>query len=157
MDGNDGTREVSEDTTMFVQIIEWKCMCVIRTLSLVGQLSTVGVYNRHGHGYYVSLSYYRSRYHGSCSKKQDSPVQVSNRHPTLIVFLQELNYENDWRRIMTDTLKVLLKKLLLMTPQLLPVSPDTPRQDSRYKIGHRMLTSRPCDYDDQFHRITYRT
>ena len=46
MDGNEGTREGSEDTTMSVQMEEE--IHVIRVLFFVSKLSPVGVYNRHG-------------------------------------------------------------------------------------------------------------
>jgi hypothetical protein len=59
MDGSDGTRKDTEDTTI-VQIEEVDR--AIRELSFV----TI------------------------CGKKQESPVQVSSRHPTLHACLQEL-------------------------------------------------------------------
>ena len=80
MDGGDGTRKDTEDTT-FVQIEE--VMCAIRTLSFVTKLSPVGARNSHGHGYRVSLRYPSCKEYGTCGKKQDPPVQVSKRHPTL--------------------------------------------------------------------------
>ena len=48
MDGNDGTREESEDSTMLVQMKE--VMRVIRKMSFVTKLSPLGVHNRHGQG-----------------------------------------------------------------------------------------------------------
>jgi len=50
MDGNDGTREKSEDSTrdMIVQMEE--VMCVIRGMSFVTKLSPIGAHNRHGQG-----------------------------------------------------------------------------------------------------------
>ena len=52
MDGGDGTRKDTEDTTL-VQIEE--VMRDIRVLSFVTKLSPVGARNSHGHGYRVSL------------------------------------------------------------------------------------------------------
>ena len=48
MDGNDGTREESEHSTMLVQMEE--VMCVIRAMTFVTKLSSLGVHNRHGQG-----------------------------------------------------------------------------------------------------------
>jgi hypothetical protein len=90
MDGNDGTRKETEDTTILVQIEE--VMRAIRRLSFVTEFSPspVGVRNSHGHGYRVSLRCSVCEEYGICGKKQESPVQVSNRHPTLIACLQDL-------------------------------------------------------------------
>jgi hypothetical protein len=54
MDGSDGTRKDTEDTTI-VQIEEVDR--AIRALSFVTKLSPVGARNSHGHGYQVSLRY----------------------------------------------------------------------------------------------------
>ena len=81
MEGNDGTREESEDSTMIVQMEE--VMCVVRVMPFVTKLSSLGVHNRHGQGWQVSPSCFRG-------KKQQPTVQVSIRHPTELVYLQEL-------------------------------------------------------------------
>ena len=52
MDGSDGTRKDTEDTTL-VQIEELER--TIRALPFVTKLSPVGARNSHGHGYQVSL------------------------------------------------------------------------------------------------------
>ena len=80
MEGSDGTREDTEDTTMCLQIEE--VMCDIRALPIVTKLLPVGVRNSHGHGYRVSLRFFTCEEYDSCGKKQESPVQVSSRHPT---------------------------------------------------------------------------
>jgi hypothetical protein len=87
MDGSDGTRKDTEDTTL-VQIEELER--AIRALPFVTKLSPVGARNSHGHGYQVSLRCPSCEEYGSCGKKQEPPVQVSNRHPTLHACLQEL-------------------------------------------------------------------
>jgi hypothetical protein len=74
MDGSDGTRQDTEDTT-FVQIKE--VIRVIRTLSFVTKLSSVGVRNSHGHGYQVSLRFPSSEEYGTCGKKQEPPEDGS--------------------------------------------------------------------------------
>ena len=88
MDGNDGTREESEDSTMIVQMEE--VMCVVRVMPFVTKLSSLGAHNRHGPGCQVSLSCFRYRKFNRCGKKQQPPVQVSSRYPTPYVCFQEL-------------------------------------------------------------------
>jgi hypothetical protein len=87
MDGSDGTRKDTEDTTL-LQIEEVER--VIRALPFVTKLSPVGDRNSHGHGYRVSLRCPSCEEYGSCGKKQEPPVQVSSRYPTLHACLQEL-------------------------------------------------------------------
>jgi hypothetical protein len=82
MDANDRIPVGSEDTTMLVQMEEE--IRVIRAMSFVTKLSPVGAHNRHGQGWQVSLSCFCCKEHGSCKKKQETPVQVSSRHPTLL-------------------------------------------------------------------------
>jgi hypothetical protein len=65
-------------------------MRTIRALPFVTKLSTVGDRNSHGHGYQVCLRCPSCEDYGSCGKKQEPPVQVSSRHPTLDAWLQEL-------------------------------------------------------------------
>ena len=87
MDGSDGTRKDTEDTTL-VQIEELER--TIRALPFVTKLSPVGARNSHGHGYQVSLRCPSCEEYGSCGKKQEPPVQVSSRNPTELACLQEL-------------------------------------------------------------------
>ena len=75
MEGSDGTREDTKDTTMLLQIEEM--MCVIQAMPIVTKLSPVGECNSHGHGYRVSLRCFAYEEYDSCGKKQASPVQVS--------------------------------------------------------------------------------
>jgi hypothetical protein len=56
MDGSDGTRKDTEDTTL-VQIEEVER--AIRALPFVTKLSPVGARNSHGHGYRVSIPFFR--------------------------------------------------------------------------------------------------
>jgi hypothetical protein len=81
MTGSDGTREDTQDTTILVQIEE--VMRTIRELPFVTKLSPVAARNSHGHGYQVSLRFSTYEEYGNCGKQQESPVQVSSRHPTL--------------------------------------------------------------------------
>ena len=67
MDGSDGTRKDTEDTTL-VQIEELER--TIRALPFVTKLSPVGARNSHGHGYQVSLRCPSCEEYGSCGKKQ---------------------------------------------------------------------------------------
>jgi hypothetical protein len=88
MDGSDGTRKDTEDTTTIVQIEEVKR--VIRALMFVTKLSPVGGRNSHGDGYWVTLRYSSCEEYGRCGKKQEPPVQVSSVHPTELASLKEL-------------------------------------------------------------------
>ena len=88
MDGSDGTRKDTEDTTTLVQIEE--VMRAIRSLPFVTKLSPVGGRNSHGDGYRVTLRCSSCEEYGSCGKKQETPVQVSSVHPTELACLQEL-------------------------------------------------------------------
>ena len=82
---SDGT---SEDTTESVQIEEVKRS--IRDLPFVTKLSPVRAHNGHGDGWGVSLRCFSCEEYDSCGKKQESPVQISSRHPTELACLQEL-------------------------------------------------------------------
>jgi hypothetical protein len=84
----DGTRKDTEDTTLVQS--EEEMMRAIRALPFVTKLSPVGARNSRGHGYRVSLRCPSCEEYGSCGKKQEPPVQVSSRHPTLNACLQEL-------------------------------------------------------------------
>ena len=87
MDGSDGTRKDTEDTTL-VQIEDLER--TIRALPFVTKLSPVGAHNGHGAGWGASLRCFACQEYGSCGKKQEPPVQVSSRHPTELACLQEL-------------------------------------------------------------------
>jgi hypothetical protein len=84
----DGTRKDTEDTTLVQS--EEEMMRGIRVLPFVTKLSPVGAWNSHGHGYRVSLRCPSCEEYGTCGKKQETPVQVSSRHPTLYACWQEL-------------------------------------------------------------------
>jgi hypothetical protein len=73
---------------MFVQVQEVKCD--IRKLSFVTVLSPVRAVKVKGRGYGTSLTYYCSREHDNCGKKQEPRVHVSGQHPTELTWLQEL-------------------------------------------------------------------
>jgi hypothetical protein len=78
----DGTRE---DTTASVQIEEFKL--AILALPFVTKLSPVRAHNDHGDGWGVSLRCSACEEYESCGKKQESPVQISTRHPTELACL----------------------------------------------------------------------
>jgi hypothetical protein len=75
MDGSDGTRKDTEDTTL-VQLEEVECG--IRTLAFVTKLSPVGPRNSHGHRYQVVLRCPSCEEYGSCGKKQESPPKCDS-------------------------------------------------------------------------------
>ncbi len=82
---SDGTRE---DTTGSVQIEEIK-RAIMEQL-LVTNLSPVRAHNRHGDGWGVSQRCSACEEYDRCGKKQESPVQISTRHPTELACLQDL-------------------------------------------------------------------
>ncbi len=81
--------ESTEDTSMGVQIEEE--MSAIRAMQIVTKLwVSVRKSDRDRDGCRVSLTCFSCKEYGSCGKKQEPPVQVSSRHPTLHACLQEL-------------------------------------------------------------------
>jgi hypothetical protein len=62
----------------------------IRALPFVTKLSPVRTHNGHGDGWGVSLRCFSCEEYDSCGKKQESPVQISSRHPMELACLQEL-------------------------------------------------------------------
>ena len=86
MDGRDGTREDTEDTTMLVQIEEVKR--TIRALPFVTKLSPVDAHKDKAAGWGVCLTCYSCP--GSCGKRQEPPVQFSRDRKTELACLQEL-------------------------------------------------------------------
>jgi hypothetical protein len=81
--------ESTEVTSMGVQIEEE--MSAIRAMQIVTKLwVSVRKSNRDRDGCRVSLTCFSCKEYGSCGKKQEPPVQVSSRHPTLHACLQEL-------------------------------------------------------------------
>jgi hypothetical protein len=64
----------------------------------------------------VSLRCSSCETYGSCGMKQEPPVQISSRHPTLLECLEELL--NDFRNVMVNTLKILPIKLPLIPKEM---------------------------------------
>jgi hypothetical protein len=66
-------------------------MSAIRAMQIVTKLwVSERKSDRDRDGCRVSLTFFSCKEYGSCGKKQEPPVQVSNRHPTLYSCLQEL-------------------------------------------------------------------
>ena len=122
MEGSDGTREDTEDTTMLLQIEE--VMSAIGALPIVTKLSPVGARNSHGHGYRVSLRCFACEEYGSCGKKQEPPVQVSSRNPTELACLQELLKRLQDRHV--QCAEAVAKKAAADAASPATVDPDTP-------------------------------
>ena len=122
MEGSDGTREDTEDTTMLLQIEE--VMSAIGALPIVTKLSPVGARNSHGHGYRVSLRCFACEEYGSCGKKQEPPVQVSSRNPTELACLQELLKRLQDRHV--QCAEAVTKKAAADAASPATVDPDTP-------------------------------
>jgi hypothetical protein len=104
-----------------VQIEEIKR--VIRVLPFVTKLSPVRVHKGHGAGWGVSLRCSASEEYASCGKKQEPPVQVSNVHPTQLLFLQELMKRLQDRHV--ECAQSVAKKAAADVSAA-TVSPDTP-------------------------------
>ena len=122
MEGSDGTREDTEDTTMLLQIED--VMSAIGALPIVTKLSPVGARNSHGHGYRVSLRCFACEEYGSCGKKQKPPVQVSSRNPTELACLQELLKRLQDRHV--QCAEAVAKKAAADAASPATVDPDTP-------------------------------
>ena len=78
MDGRDGTREDTQDTTRRVEITEVKR--VIRALLFVTKLSTVDAYKDKEAGWGDTLKC--ASCPDCCGKRQESPVQLSRDRKT---------------------------------------------------------------------------
>jgi hypothetical protein len=122
MDGSDGTRKDTEDTTTLVQIEEVKC--AIRAMLFVTKLSPVGGRNSHGDGCRVTLRCPSCEEYGICGKKQEPPVQVSSVNPTELACLQELLRRLQDRHV--DCAAAVAKKASADAASAATVSPDTP-------------------------------
>ncbi len=86
MDGRDGTREDTQDTTRLVEIKELKL--AIRALLFVTKLSRVDVYKDKTSGWGVTLKC--ASCPDCCGKKQEPPVQLSRDRKSELACLQEL-------------------------------------------------------------------
>jgi len=121
MDGRDETLKDTEDTTL-VQMEEVER--AIRALPFVTKLSPVGARNSHGRGYRVSLRCPSCEEYGSCGKKQEPPVQVSSRHPTLHACWQELLKRLQDRHV--NCAEAVAKKAAADAASAATVDPDAP-------------------------------
>jgi hypothetical protein len=86
MDGRDGTREDTQDTTRIVEIE--KVNRVIRALLFVTKLSPVDAHKDKETEWGVTLKC--ASCPGCCGKRQEAPVQLSRDHKTELACLQEL-------------------------------------------------------------------
>jgi hypothetical protein len=116
---SDGTRE---DTTTSVQIEEIK-RDILEQL-FVTNLSPVHAHNGHGDGWGVSQRCSACEEYDSCGKKQESPVQISNRHPTELACLQKLLQRLQDRHV--DCAETLAKKAAVDAQAAAAVSANTP-------------------------------
>ena len=91
----------------------------IKHISFVTKLSFVRAVKDKEQGVRVSLTWHDCREHDRCAKNLKMYRFTSRAITQRCCSLACRNFENDWRRIMTDALKLLLEKLLLMTPHLL--------------------------------------
>ena len=82
----------------------------IRTIPIVTTLSFVHVVQDKTRGVRVTLTCYNCREFFSCEKPKESPIHLSKEHTTMCETVSR-SYENDWRRIMTNTLNLLLDEV----------------------------------------------
>ena len=88
------------------------------------KLSPVRAHNGHGDGWGVSLRCSACEEYDRCGKKQESPVQISSRHPTELAYLQELLKRLQDRHV--DCAEALTKKTASDAQTAASVSADTP-------------------------------
>ncbi len=98
----------------------------IWAMPIVTTLSFVRAVKDKARGVRVTLTCYNCREYGSCEKPQEAPIHLTKERTTMHACLHEerttmqaRSCANDCSRIMATALKLLLKKLLLMPPQLL--------------------------------------
>ncbi len=99
----------------------------IRVMPIVTTLSFVRAVKDKERGVRVTLTCYNCREYVSCEKPQEAPIHLTKERTTMHVRASRragcsrfvVSCENDYSRIMATALKLLLKKLLLMPPQLL--------------------------------------
>ena len=83
MEGRDGTREDTQDTTRLVEIEEVKR--VIRALLFVTKLSLVDTHKDKAAGWGATLKC--ASFPGCCGKRQEAPVQLSRDRKTELACL----------------------------------------------------------------------
>jgi len=87
-------------------------------MPIVTTLSFVRAVKDKTRGVRVTLTCYNYREYVSYEKPQEAPIHLSKEFTTMRAAAYR-SWENDWRRIMANALKLLLKKLPLMPKQLL--------------------------------------
>jgi hypothetical protein len=95
MDGRDGTREDTQDTTRFVEIEGLKR--AIRALLFVTKVSRVDTHKDKETGWGTTLKC--ASCPGCCGKKQEPVVQLSRDRKSELAFLQELLKRLQDRRV----------------------------------------------------------
>ena len=94
----------------------------IRALPIVTTLSFVRVVKDKTPGFRASLTYYE---YDHCDNPQGTPIHLSRDRTKMLTQAACRSCENDWRRIMANALKLSLKKLQLMSTQLMDAMTKT--------------------------------
>ena len=120
MDGSDGTREDTQDTTRLVEIEELKR--AIRALLFVTKLSQVDEHKDKAAGWGATLKC--ASCPGCCGKRQETPVQLSHDRKTELACLQELLKRLQDRHV--DCAEAVAKKAAADAASAATVNPDAP-------------------------------
>ena len=120
MDGRDGTREDTQDTTRLVEIEELKR--AIRALLFVTKLSRVDAHKDKAAGWGPTLKCVSCPV--CCGKKQEPPVQLSRDRKSELACLQQLLKRLQDRHV--DCAEVLAKKAAADAASAATVNPDAP-------------------------------
>ncbi len=120
MDGRDGTREDTQDTTRFAETEEVKC--AIRALLFVTKLSPVDAHKDKAAGWGATLKC--ASCPGCCGKRQETPVQLSCDRKTELTCLQELLRRLQDRHV--DCAETVVKKAAADAASAATVDPDAP-------------------------------
>jgi hypothetical protein len=120
MDGRDGTREYTQDTTRVVEIEELKCG--IRVLLFVTKLSRAYAYKDKADWWGATLKC--ASCPCCCGKRQEAPVQLSSDRKTELACLQELLKRLQDRHV--DCTEAVAKKAAVDAASAATVDPDGP-------------------------------
>jgi hypothetical protein len=136
MDGRDGTREDTQDTTRLLEIEKVKR--AIRATLFVTKVSTVDAHKDKVTGWGSTLKC--SSCPEYCERRQEAPVQLSRDRKTELACLQDLLKRLQDRHF--DCAEALTKKTVSDVQATAAVSAGTPSVDDVVPAGQKTRTSR---------------
>ncbi len=136
MDGRDGTREDTHDTTRLLEIEKVKR--TIRALLFVTKLSPVDAHKDKVAGWGSTLKC--ASCPDCCGRRQEVPVQLSRDRKTELACLQELLKRLQDRHV--DYAEALTKKVASDVQATAAVSAGTPSVDDAVPAGQKTRTNR---------------